>query len=58
MDKGSCDEAVLHVVSGPRFGCGTHTRRMRGVRETVSETQVEAFCIYMYEAGPPDFPGR
>jgi hypothetical protein len=49
---------VSLVVSRPRFGYDTHARRMRDVRATVSETQAEAFCIYMYEAGPPGLPDR
>ena len=51
-------EKVLAVVSRPRFSYDTHTRRIRGIRETVSETQAEAFCIYIYEAGPPGFLDR
>jgi hypothetical protein len=42
---------VIVVVIGPRFGYDTHSRRMRGVCETVcgtlGETQAQAEVIYI-----------
>jgi roadblock/LC7 domain-containing protein len=38
------------VMSGPRFGGDTHTRRMRGIRETVSKTVSETVSETQTEA--------
>ena len=41
------------VVSRPRFGYKTSTRRTRDALETACETPGETSCSYKYEAGPP-----